>query len=196
MEITVLYLKISRHQLSIWWSQIFIYSICDHQISNWCREISQCSLGFGNKWSNLCKSVSLKLRIIYLLGIEIGSATYGQKNENFDIMVHFLWTKYFCSIVDLMVANIHLLNLRPSNLQLMPWDFQKQYSYLLSNKILLIQSIMYTFTHSYFLNCNFFIFYLFAWYWNRISYIWSEKWKFWYNGSLFVDKIFLPFFWG
>jgi hypothetical protein len=25
MEITVLYLKISRHQLSIWWSQISVY---------------------------------------------------------------------------------------------------------------------------------------------------------------------------
>ena len=31
-----------------------------------------------------------------------------------------------------MVANIRLLNLRPSNLQLMPWNFQMQYSYLLS----------------------------------------------------------------
>jgi len=25
MEITVLYLKISRHKLSIWWSQISVY---------------------------------------------------------------------------------------------------------------------------------------------------------------------------
>jgi hypothetical protein len=30
-----------------------------------------------------------------------------------------------------MVANIRLLNLRPSNLQLMPWNFQIQYSYFL-----------------------------------------------------------------
>ena len=45
------------------------------------------------------------------------------------------------SIVDVMVANIfywlrwrvaNKLNLRPSNLQLMPWHFQIQYSYLLS----------------------------------------------------------------
>jgi len=33
MEITVLYLKISRHQLSIWWSQISVYWLC-YRIAN------------------------------------------------------------------------------------------------------------------------------------------------------------------
>jgi len=33
IEITVLYFKISQHQLST------VNSIFDHQISNWCREI-------------------------------------------------------------------------------------------------------------------------------------------------------------
>jgi len=60
MEITVLYMKISRHQFSIWWSQMSVY------------------------W--LCYRVASKL------------------------------------------------NLRPSNLQLMPWNFQIQYRYLLIMK--------------------------------------------------------------
>jgi len=60
MEITVLYLKILQHQLSITWSQISVY------------------------W--LCSRVASKL------------------------------------------------DLRPSNLQLLPWNFQIQYSYLLINR--------------------------------------------------------------
>jgi hypothetical protein len=39
-----------------------------------------------------------------------------------------------------MVANIRLLNLRPSNLQLMPWNFQMQYSYLLIDHALILST--------------------------------------------------------
>jgi hypothetical protein len=43
MEITVLCLKISRHQFSIWWSQISVYWRRENQIENWCREIFKCN---------------------------------------------------------------------------------------------------------------------------------------------------------
>jgi hypothetical protein len=113
MEITVLYLKIPRHQLSIYMSQIPVYSICYHQFTNFAPPLN--------------------------IGPKSARGTQRNKNksaQNRPMTYEGLNTQWRCKISKLMVANWVNGYLRHVNRQLMPWNyFIKIEAYMKPNNV-------------------------------------------------------------